>query len=37
VTSPLDLLNDVNADDVRAAVEATRMLGGTREREPVLV
>jgi hypothetical protein len=26
VTSPLDLLNDVNADEVQAAVEATRQL-----------
>jgi hypothetical protein len=28
VTSPLDLLDDVNADEVRAAVEATRQLAG---------
>jgi hypothetical protein len=26
VTSPLDLLNDVGADEVQAAVEATRAL-----------
>jgi hypothetical protein len=26
VTSPLDLLGDLNADDVRAAVDATRRL-----------
>ena len=26
VTSPLDLLDDVNADDVQAAVEASRAL-----------
>ncbi len=37
VTSPLDLLNDVNADEVQAAVEATRSLCGAREREPELV
>ncbi len=31
VTSPLDLLNDVDAAEVRAAVEATRALAGPRE------
>jgi hypothetical protein len=37
VTSPLDLLNDVNADEVRSAVEATRALGGAREHEPAVL
>jgi len=32
VTSPLDLLNDVNAEEVRAAVEATRAMSGSHER-----
>ena len=32
VTSPLDLLNDVNPDEVHAAVEATRALAGTTGR-----
>ena len=31
VTSPLDLLNDVGAAEVQAAVEATRHLQGGRE------
>ena len=31
VTSPLDLLNDVNPDEVREAVAATRALAGPRE------
>jgi hypothetical protein len=30
VASPLDLLNDVNADEMRAAVDATQALGGAR-------
>ena len=32
VTSPLDLLNDVNADEVQAAIEATRALAGATGR-----
>jgi integron integrase len=32
VTSPLDLLDDVNADEVRAAVDSTRNLSAPRER-----
>jgi integron integrase len=36
VTSPLDLLNQVNPDEVRAAVEATRALAGPGDRAAVL-
>ena len=32
VTSPLDLLDEVGTDDVRAAVEATRALGDGAQR-----
>ncbi len=34
VTSPLDLLNDVDADEVRAAVNATRRLDRVKTRQP---
>jgi integron integrase len=36
VTSPLDLLNEVSSDEVRAAVEATKALAGTRDRAAML-
>jgi hypothetical protein len=36
VTSPLDLLNDINADEVREAVEATRALGDLDVRAGIL-
>src|SRR5262249_36281369 len=37
VTSPLDLLDDVRDDEVRAVVEATRGLGGVGERRPAVL
>jgi integrase len=35
VTSPLDLLHDINSDDVRAAIDATRHLDSVKTRQPV--
>ena len=34
VTSPLDLLDTVSADDVQAAVEATRALDQPQQQDP---
>ena len=33
VTSPLDLLDDLNADDVQAAIAATRALDQPQKRD----
>ena len=37
VTSPLDLLNDVNVDEVRAAIEATRALDQPQQRKATVM